>query len=159
MVTESSTSPSANSSGWFSTAPTNHTFDSGGTKTLYAWAKDEAGNVSAGKSASVSISIEASDTIPPTAPYGLTAVADNGWKVDLSWYASSDNTEVKGYLIFRDGNQVGETALTSFRDNISASNASHYYYVKAIDASGNVSQSSNAVTVFVQKFNSWYKTK
>jgi hypothetical protein len=60
MVTNSSTAPAASASGWSSSAPTSYTFSSSttsGAKTLYAWVKDAAGNVSASKSASVTISI------------------------------------------------------------------------------------------------------
>ncbi|PKL59282.1 MAG: hypothetical protein CVV33_08640, partial [Methanomicrobiales archaeon HGW-Methanomicrobiales-4] len=60
MVTNSSTKPTASASGWSASAPTSYTFSSSttsGTKTLYAWAKDAAGNVSVYKSASVIISI------------------------------------------------------------------------------------------------------
>jgi len=60
MVTNSSAKPTASASGWSSSAPTSYTFSSSttsGTKTLYAWAKDAAGNVSASMSASVTISI------------------------------------------------------------------------------------------------------
>jgi hypothetical protein len=60
MVTTSSTAPAASSASWLASAPTNYTFSSSttsGTKTLYAWAKDAAGNVSASKSASVTLSI------------------------------------------------------------------------------------------------------
>lgn len=42
-ITESSSAPS---SGWSSSAPTSYTFSSAGSKTLYAWARDAAGNVS-----------------------------------------------------------------------------------------------------------------
>jgi hypothetical protein len=62
LVTESSTTPSASVAGWTSSAPTSYTFATTGSKTLYAWAKDAAGNVSAAKSAGVVISI---DTTPP----------------------------------------------------------------------------------------------
>ena len=60
MVTNSSTKPTASASGWLTDAPTSYTFSSAttsGVKTLYAWAKDAAGNVSAFQSASVTLSI------------------------------------------------------------------------------------------------------
>jgi hypothetical protein len=57
MVTEAATKPSAGAAGWSSTKPASYTFSSAGTKTLYAWAKDGAGNVSAGISASTVISV------------------------------------------------------------------------------------------------------
>ena len=46
LVTESSTKPSATAAGWTSAKPASYTFASAGAKTLYAWAKDAAGNVS-----------------------------------------------------------------------------------------------------------------
>ncbi len=55
-ITESSTAPLATATGWSVTAPTSYTFASAGSKTLYAWAKDLAGNVSLSRSASVTIS-------------------------------------------------------------------------------------------------------
>jgi hypothetical protein len=55
MVTESSTTPAANSTGWASLAPASYTFQTPGEKVLYAWAKDAAGNVSTEKSSSITI--------------------------------------------------------------------------------------------------------
>jgi hypothetical protein len=46
MITETSTAPAASTSGWSADKPTSYTFNSPGNKTLYAWAKDPAGNVS-----------------------------------------------------------------------------------------------------------------
>jgi len=57
MVTESSNPPSATAAGWSNTPQTTYAFNSEGTKTLFAWAKDAAGNVSAGKSAAVIIAL------------------------------------------------------------------------------------------------------
>ena len=55
LVNESATTPSAGDSGWSATAPTTYTFLSDGLKTLYAWAKDAAGNISTSLSASVTV--------------------------------------------------------------------------------------------------------
>jgi hypothetical protein len=66
MVTNSSTKPTASASGWLTSVPASYTFSSSttsGTKTLYAWAKDAAGNVSASKSVSVTLSIGTPDLI------------------------------------------------------------------------------------------------
>jgi len=65
IVTESATAPVASATGWTTSAPTSYVFTSAGAKTLYAWAKDAAGNVSASRSASVTISLS------PTAPTPL----------------------------------------------------------------------------------------
>ncbi|OGZ35099.1 MAG: hypothetical protein A2174_00435 [Candidatus Portnoybacteria bacterium RBG_13_41_18] len=64
IITESAAAPSASASGWSATAPTNYIFSSAGSKTLYAWAKDAAGNVSASKGAIVVISTGAAPACP-----------------------------------------------------------------------------------------------
>jgi len=48
LITESSTPPATGAAGWVGTAPTSYTRGSAGTVPLYGWAKDAAGNVSAG---------------------------------------------------------------------------------------------------------------
>jgi hypothetical protein len=45
-VTESAVTPKAADAGWNTNSPSSYTFSSEGTKTLYAWAKDAAGNIS-----------------------------------------------------------------------------------------------------------------
>jgi hypothetical protein len=47
LITTSSTPPSAGAAGWTGTAPGTYTVGGPGTYTLYPWAKDAAGNVSA----------------------------------------------------------------------------------------------------------------
>lgn len=56
-LSESSAAPSAGTSGWLSSAPTQYTFSGTGTKTLYGWTKDAAGNVSASAKATVTITL------------------------------------------------------------------------------------------------------
>jgi hypothetical protein len=57
MITETPVRPAAGAAGWSATAPTSYTFESAGSKTIYAWAKDGAGNVSSSLIASVTITI------------------------------------------------------------------------------------------------------
>ena len=57
LVTESSSKPTSATAGWSALPPTSYTFASAGSKTLYAWAEDAAGNVSASLSASVTITL------------------------------------------------------------------------------------------------------
>jgi len=56
LVSESSTTPAAGSAKWLASAPTSFTFAGSGSRTAYAWVKDAAGNISARRSATVSIS-------------------------------------------------------------------------------------------------------
>lgn len=83
LITESATTPSATASGWTSSPPANYTFASDGNKTLYAWAKDAAGNVSTGRSASVVITVitrVADISTPDTLTFGNVKVRRSSGK-------------------------------------------------------------------------------
>ncbi len=62
-LSETSAASLAGDGGWSSTAPVEYTFSSEGSKTLYVWVKDAAGNVSASVSKSVTISLQV-ESIP-----------------------------------------------------------------------------------------------
>ena len=64
MANESSTTPSATAAGWSASAPASYTFTSAGSKILYAWAKDAAGNVSSSRSAQVTITLSSGGPEP-----------------------------------------------------------------------------------------------
>lgn len=55
LLSESSLTPSTSAQGWTKNPPTSYTFSSDGEKILYAWVKDEAGNISENLSAHVVI--------------------------------------------------------------------------------------------------------
>ena len=57
LLTEASAAPTVSTTGWSGTAPTSYSFSTSGSKTLYAWAKDAAGNVSQSKLASVVLTL------------------------------------------------------------------------------------------------------
>lgn len=97
------------------------------------------------RSAAVYISAAGQDLAAPAAPVSLSATSDVG-KVDLSW---SSVAGASSYVIFRSPlskggyAQVAEVAGTSYEDT-GVTNGKHYYYVvKAADAAGNLSASSN----------------
>lgn len=62
LLTESATTPSPSNPGWQGTAQTSYTFASEGSKTLYAWAIDAAGNISSSLNDSVTITLPTPDT-------------------------------------------------------------------------------------------------
>lgn len=62
-LNESASPPLPGDSGWTGTIPTTYTFSSEGLHTLYAWAKDAAGNVSASRSGDIIISISLPDRL------------------------------------------------------------------------------------------------
>ncbi|MFF2363856.1 glycoside hydrolase family 6 protein [Streptomyces sp. NPDC058122] len=86
------------------------------------------------------------DTQAPTAPGGLTVSSTTSSGVSLSWSASTDNTAVTGYDVYRDGTKVGSATTTSYTDSGLAASTTYSYTVKAKDAAGNVSASSAAVS-------------
>lgn len=57
LVKTTSTKPLATSTLWRATAPKSRTFAAAGTKTLYAWVKDAAGNISLRRSRTVTITL------------------------------------------------------------------------------------------------------
>ncbi|MFE6757024.1 glycoside hydrolase family 6 protein [Streptomyces sp. NPDC057684] len=86
------------------------------------------------------------DTQAPTAPTGLTVSGKTSGSVSLSWTASTDNTGVTAYDVYRAGVQVGSSATASFTDTGLTASTSYSYTVKARDAAGNVSAASSAVS-------------
>ena len=63
LLTETSAKPLVTASGWKSTSPLSYTFASSGAKSLYAWAKDAAGNISASRFANVTITVSSSSDV------------------------------------------------------------------------------------------------
>jgi hypothetical protein len=86
------------------------------------------------------------DATPPSAPQNLAAVAVSATQVNLSWSASTDNVGVTGYRVFRNGTQVGSPASLTFQDGNLTPSTAYSYTVTAVDAAGNVSSPSGAVS-------------
>jgi hypothetical protein len=103
----------------------------------------------------VTVNNMASDTTPPSVPYGLAATASSASQINLTWTASTDpdNTASQiAYKIFRNGTLVGTTAtgITSYSDTGLAANTSYSYTVSAFDPSGNTSAQSASVAALTQ---------
>jgi chitodextrinase len=88
-----------------------------------------------------------SDTQAPTTPANLAAVAATAAQVNLTWTASTDNVGVVGYYIFRGGAHVATSVNASYSDTGLTAGTAYTYNVAAIDAAGNLSNWSAAVTV------------
>jgi hypothetical protein len=125
----------------------NHTNDYG-TRLYNAWA-------SSGKAAPVLLATFSSrgpvvDTEPPTTPTNLTAIAQRFNLVNLSWNPSTDNVGVAGYSVYRTDKgttPIATVTTTTYADGTVKATTTYSYYVKAFDAAGNRSASSNTVTV------------
>ena len=82
------------------------------------------------------------DTTAPSPPSGLAATAASPFRVDLSWTASEDDQGVAGYEVLREGMKVGATPGTAYVDGSARSGRGYSYTVRAVDAAGNESPTS-----------------
>jgi len=87
-----------------------------------------------------------SDTQAPTTPSSLAVTTKTATSVSLSWTASTDNVGVASYDVYM--NSVLKTTVATSTATISGLTASTAYsfYIKAKDAAGNTSASSNTVS-------------
>jgi chitodextrinase len=81
----------------------------------------------------------APDTTPPSAPTGLTTTAVGETSATLSWTASTDDTGVVGYDVYRAATKVATSSTTSYTYTGLACGTSYNFAVDAYDAAGNVS--------------------
>ena len=93
------------------------------------------------------------DTFPPAAPLGLRAVAATQ-TIELTWERNTD-PDLAGYRVYRsagDGpfEKMGDTSvLPSYSDRKVEAGKSYRYQVAALDAAGNESERSAAVTAAI----------
>jgi hypothetical protein len=73
IITTTATVPLTTDLNWLTVKPVSYTLPAEGTYTLYAWAKDAKGNVSASRSAAVTATFP--DTTAPAAPLVLRSVS------------------------------------------------------------------------------------
>src|SRR3954466_5418689 len=83
--------------------------------------------------------------VPPPPPAGLVATAVGATTINLSWTASTDNVGVTGYIVKRNGTQVGTPTTTTFADTGLLSGLTYSYTITARDAAGNFSAESASV--------------
>ena len=93
------------------------------------------------------------DIIAPTAPSNLRSVNQTATTVELQWEASTDNIGVKEYEVYRDEKKVGTTKTTRYEDTGLQANTKYNYTIKATDAAGNKSKSSNEISVTTKEEN------
>ncbi len=99
-------------------------------------------------SGSIPCSGAATDVTPPSAPTNLTATALGATHVDLNWTSATDNVGVTNYEIYRDGELIDTTSITtSYADNTVVGSISYHYQIRARDVAGNVSGLSNQATI------------
>ena len=119
--------------------------------TLYSYtvrAVDNAGNVSA--ASATASATTSTDATAPTAPSSLRTTAVTSTSASLAWNASTDTggSGLAGYRVFRNGTQTGtQTTSLAFNDSGLTAGTTYTYVVRAVDGAGNLSASSNSLSV------------
>jgi hypothetical protein len=86
------------------------------------------------------------DTVVPTAPT-LAASGTTATTTNLSWSGATDNVGVTGYDVYQGASLIGSTASTTYTVTGLSPATTYSFSVKAKDAAGNASVSSNTVSV------------
>jgi Glucodextranase, domain B len=146
LITTSTTPPAASAAGWSATAPTSVTAPASGSTTFHAWAKDAAGNVSAGVTASITITLP--DTAAPVVNSFTLPASATSLTVPVSSFTATDNTGVTGYLITTSVTPPAASATgwsaTAPKNAVAPADGSVTFYAWAKDAAGNVSAAKSA---------------
>ncbi|BFV60954.1 hypothetical protein KCMC57_up60580 [Kitasatospora sp. CMC57] len=87
-----------------------------------------------------------SDVQAPSTPTGLTVTGTTATSVSLSWTASTDNTGVTAYDVYRGTTLAGTASGTTYTDTGLTAATAYSYTVRARDAAGNASAASAAVS-------------
>ncbi|MBK5274744.1 MAG: hypothetical protein JJE30_06805, partial [Desulfuromonadales bacterium] len=117
LINKIATPPAASAAGWTASAPASVTAVAG-SNTYYAWAKDAAGNVSAVKSASVTVTTTSTDTTKPTLTISSLANGSYTNKVTLNVSGNASDTggitslTVKGQAVTVNPDGSFSSALT-----------------------------------------------
>lgn len=85
------------------------------------------------------------DTTAPSVPTGLIATPGNA-QVVLDWTDATDNVGVTGYRVRRGGALVGSPSASAFTDTGLTNGTAYSYTVAAMDAAGNESAQTAAVS-------------
>jgi hypothetical protein len=89
--------------------------------------------------------IEREDHLQPSTPLNVLATTFSPYHIQLVWDASSDDGQVVGYKIYRDGVHVDSVSSTVYADSDLTPATTYSYRISAIDDAGNESDPSVSV--------------
>jgi Raf kinase inhibitor-like YbhB/YbcL family protein len=111
-------------------------------------ARDAAGNLSQASNAVEVTTPPSGEKNPPSVPTGLHSTSADSGSVTLAWTASTDDTGVKDYDVYRDGVLViPHVPDTTATDSPLQPNTTYSYQVLARDVNDNVSAKGAAISV------------
>ncbi|WP_058301821.1 fibronectin type III domain-containing protein [Gorillibacterium timonense] len=90
------------------------------------------------------------DREAPTPPSGLTAMAIDDKEIDLAWGASTDHVGIESYTVYKNNSEkLGTVSSGTFSFKVTGltANTAYTFTVKAKDAEGHFSTSSNRLSV------------
>jgi hypothetical protein len=119
----------------------------GSSRVIKAAAFDAAGNRSDITQRNYTINLP--DTTAPSVPTGVTATGASTTSITVRWTGSTDNVGVTGYRVYADGVTTPTATVTtgtSYTHTSLAVGSTHSYQVAAIDAAGNESAKTTAVS-------------
>ncbi len=122
------------------------------TPTVTTTYKLTATNSGGSTTATTTVTVNTFDTQAPTAPTLMSATPKSSTTIDLAWTASIDNVGVTGYQVIRNNfvlaNVPGSTL--TYSDTTGTPSTTYTYLLKAVDAAGNYSPSSNSMPATTQ---------
>jgi len=101
-------------------------------------------------SAADTVNIVVTDLTLLSAPVDLQATVISSSQIDLSWTASSYNTAVATYNIYRDGLFLTSTTGTTYSDTGLSPEVTYLYTVSVMDGAGNESLQSDQVSAITR---------
>ena len=142
LITESATVPAAGDAGWTSGAPTSFTVSGVGSKTLYPWAKDAAGNVSLVYGSPVTVFVD--QTLPTVSAFTVASATSTSKTISGITFTAADTggSGVVGYLITTSATPPSVGAAWSGAAPTTytvAADGNYTLYPWAKDAVGNIS--------------------
>ncbi|MFV5699428.1 M14 family zinc carboxypeptidase [Flavobacterium sp. ZT3R17] len=111
-------------------------------------AKDATGNISTDSNILNLTTLDpVIDTTAPTAPATLVAAGTTQTTTNLSWTASTDDTAVTAYDVYQGATLKATVTTTSYAVTGLTASTAYTFSIKATDAAGNISTSSNVASI------------